>query len=151
MLFAVYKVVFLAIYSTHIGTSDFTEVFYSLYNGLKLDASMAGYFLGINLITLLIFGFFESETAFNIQKRTNLILQFIFLCAYLIACSSELATYAEWQGKPSAKILIHLQHPSEIIAVATPFYSLLFFGSFIPLLSLSIFFYKKLIYDKWEL
>ncbi|MBL4625389.1 MAG: LTA synthase family protein [Flavobacteriales bacterium] len=85
------------------------------------------------------------------MKKVLFGLQLIFVTIYFLVTSSELVTYAEWEGKLSAKVLIHLQHPSEIVAVASPKYILLFFGTLIPLVVFATILYKKTIHDRWKL
>ncbi len=144
LLFTVNRIIFLLYYRLLLSTDSITlgETLGVFYYALKLDFSTIGYIL-VFPFAISFFATAKTEKFFRKIIRIYSVLVFV---VYQLISLGELQLYGEWKTKLSAKALVYLKKPGEVINSATN--SELFISAFAFLLLFIIFcyLYNKLIY-----
>ncbi|MCX6350320.1 MAG: sulfatase-like hydrolase/transferase [Bacteroidetes bacterium] len=116
LFFATGRLVFAAYYFSKfkgVSTLDFLSIF---YHAIKLDTSAISYLLVIPLVLFIAAWFINSK----LFLRINHLYTYLMILVVSIITAGEITLYAEWGTKLDYKAVIHLAHPSEVFATATP-------------------------------
>lgn len=144
ILFSLNRLIFLFYYKNLLITDQvpFMEILQVFVYSFKLDISTISYILTFPFLL----SFLTSPKSDKILRKIIRIYSLLTFVIYQLTALGELQLYGEWKTKLSAKALIYLQEPAEVINSATNFE---LFSSLIILLLFSTGFYllyNKLIY-----
>lgn len=144
ILFTVNRIIFLFYYKTLLITDQisFIEIIKVFIYSLKLDISTIAYIF----VFPFVLSFFSTPKSGKIIRKIIRIYAMLTFVIYQLIALGELQLYGEWKTKLSAKALVYLQKPDEVINSATNFE---LFSSLIILILFSTGFYilyNKLIY-----
>ncbi|PLX05675.1 MAG: hypothetical protein C0598_13920 [Marinilabiliales bacterium] len=144
ILFTLNRLIFLLFYRTLILTDEiaFFEVLRVFVYSFKLDLSTIGYIF----VFPFILSFLSNDKNQNLISKIIQIYSILTLVIYQLISLGELQLYGEWKTKLSAKALVYLRKPDEVVNSATTFELISSIVIFILLIGLFIYFYNKLVY-----
>lgn len=119
-IFAIQKIFFLLYNHTIASGYTLTEYLRVILNGLKLDASMAGYLTGIPLLLTLTSIWFPSKKLHTILKVYFAIISVIVVSIF----SVDEALYGYWKFRLDSTILFYLESPTNAMA-SVPVFTLI--------------------------
>lgn len=134
LIFLVQKVLFMIWYREIYADSTFTDYLLVLWNGLKLDASVSGYFTIIPGILLIISLWIRKEVIQFLQKIYFGILSFLLSVVFVV----DLALYEYWGFRLDSTPLFYMRSP--LSAFASVDWPTLILG-FLAILLLTLSFY----------
>ncbi len=134
LIFLVQKILFMIWYRDIYTDSTFTDYLLVLWNGLKLDASVAGYFTIIPGILLIISLWIRKEIIQFLQKIYFGIFSFLLSVVFVV----DLVLYEYWGFRLDSTPLFYMRSP--LSAFASVDWLTLIFG-FLAILLLTVSFY----------
>lgn len=117
VLFAAMRIVFIVNY-WHLVTVDmvpFVEIIKSFFKALPLDIATACFILPIPALVMFVCACINK----NISYRWMRWYFYIIIALYILTVMGEIGIYGEWGTKLSAKALVYLENPSEVINTAS--------------------------------
>jgi phosphoglycerol transferase MdoB-like AlkP superfamily enzyme len=114
VFFALCRSLFLIWNIEEIGESRTGETLSAFYQGLRLDAATAAYFMAACLLLFIVAGFWQTKRMLQINNG----IQFLFILIVSIITVAELPIYDEWHHKLTYKAIWFLRNPSEVILTA---------------------------------
>lgn len=143
IIFTIQRLLFFIFHFHQIQEAPFTEQLWIFVKGLRLDASMSGYFLLIPIL-LLILQLFAPKKSAAFDKFIT-IYTYILLVIVLLFGIIDLSIYKEWGAKLNSRAIEFLLFsPGEALASSTS--SPIYLSAFIFITQLSVFI---LIYRKY--
>lgn len=139
LMFLLHRLVFVLRYREYLHDVSFKEVAGAFYHGIWIDISAIGYLIAVPLILYTLTSFLGKRTLLHTMRGTN----FLLVLLWALICAGELGTYGEWEGKLSAKVLVHLANPSEAFKTASFWDSVFFFITVIAYIGGFMFCYRK--------
>lgn len=117
LVFMVNRIIFLVYYSYLLNADGigFYEILSVFYHAIKLDISTISYILVFPFLLNL----FSNKRNVDVLNKLNRIYSLLVLIIYELISLGELQLYGEWKTKLSAKALIYLRQPNEILSSAT--------------------------------
>lgn len=141
IVFSVNRLVFIFATLHLVSGIPYSEVFYAIVSGLKLDLATSASYLLLPFLLLFIYSVFSKP----VFIRLNHISNYIIIIIYNLISFGEIGLYQEWRTKLNIQALLHFQNPAEVFN-STSWQLILLFV--IPLLLFSfvyIKFYNKVV------
>ncbi len=111
IVFSVNRLVFIFATLHLVPGIPYSEVFYAIVSGLKLDLSTVSYFV----VVLFLFAFIYSITEALFWVKLIHVISYFLIVANNLVSFGEISLYQEWHTKVNIQALLHLLNPEEVI------------------------------------
>jgi len=115
VVFSINRLFFILYNAEEVSDLNFNEIAYTFVSAFSLDLSMASYYLGLNLIFLLIWIY----SGFKLFEIVLTVINSLLVVFNQIISLAEFPIYDEWHTKLTRKAILYLSNPTEVINSAT--------------------------------